>query len=85
LKPRYRIVQTPRFERNFRKLSSESRRRVAEKILLLEIDPAVGKPLHGDLKGLSSLRVGRYRVVYEIQHERIILHMVGHRRAAYCD
>ena len=83
MKPRYRIVQTLRFERNFRKLSSESRRRVAEKILLLEIDPAAGKPLHGELKGLSSLRVGSYRVVYEIQDQRIILHMVGHRRAAY--
>ena len=83
MKPRHRIVQTPRFERNFRKLSSESQRRVAEKILLLETDPAAGKPLHGELKGLSSLRVGSYRVVYEIQDERIILHMVAHRRAAY--
>ena len=42
MKPRYKIVQTPRFERNFRKLSPESRRRVAEKILLLETDPAAG-------------------------------------------
>jgi mRNA interferase RelE/StbE len=83
LKPRYRIVHTPRFERNFRKLSSESRRRVAEKILLLETDPVAGKPLHGELKGLSSPRIGRYRVVYETQDEKIILHMVTHRRAAY--
>jgi mRNA interferase RelE/StbE len=83
LKPRYRIVHTPRFERHFRKLSSESQRRVAEKALLLEIDPAAGKPLHGDLKGLFSLRVGRHRVVYEIQDQRIILHMVAHRRAVY--
>lgn len=51
MKPRYKIVQTPRFERNFRKLSSESRRRVAEKILLLETDPAAGK--------LSSRRAER--------------------------
>lgn len=54
MKPRYRLVQTPRFECNFRKLSSESRRRVAEKILLLETDPAAGKPLHGELKGLLA-------------------------------
>ena len=83
MKPRYRIVHTPGFERNFRKLSSESQRRVAEKIVLLETDPAAGKPLHGELKGLSSLRVGRYRVVYETQDEKIILHVVAHRRAAY--
>jgi len=83
LKPRYRIVHTPRFERKFRKLTSESQRRVAEKILLLETDPSAGKPLHGELKGLFSLRVGRYRVVYEIQDGRIILHTVAHRRAVY--
>ena len=54
MKPRYKIVQMHRFERNFRKLSSESWRRVAEKILLLETDSAAGKPLHGDLTGLLA-------------------------------
>ncbi len=83
MKPRHRIVHTPRFERNFRKLTSESQRRVAEKILLLETDPTAGKPLHGELKGLSSLRVGPYRVLYEIHDAEIVLHMVTHRRAAY--
>ena len=67
MKPRYKIVQTPRVERNFRRLNSESQRTVAEKVLLLETDPAAGKPFHGELKGLSSLRVGRYWGVYEIQ------------------
>jgi mRNA interferase RelE/StbE len=83
LKPRYKIVHTPRFERDFKKLSFESQRRIAEKILLLETDPFVGKALHGELKGLSSLRIGRCRVVYEIQDERITLHAVAHRRTVY--
>jgi len=83
LKPRYQIVHTPRFERNFKKLSFELQRRIAENVLLLEADPGVGKSLHGELKGLFSLRVGRYRVVYEIQERRIVLHAVAHRRAAY--
>jgi mRNA-degrading endonuclease RelE of RelBE toxin-antitoxin system len=34
LKPRYQIVHTPKFERNFKKLSSESQRRIAEETLL---------------------------------------------------
>jgi len=83
LNRRYRLVHTPKFERDFRKLSSESQRRVAEEVLLLETDPAVGKPLHGELKGLLSLRVGRYRALYEIQDKRIVLHAVAHRRAVY--
>lgn len=83
MKPRYQVVHTPRFERGFKKLSSESQRRIAEEVMLLETDPAVGKPLHGELKGLFSLRVGRYRVVYEIQERTIVLHAVAHRRAVY--
>jgi len=82
LKPRYQVVHTPRFERDFRKLSSELQRRIAEEVLVLETDPAVGKPLHGELKGLSSLGVGRYPVVYKIQERGIVLHAVAYRRAA---
>ena len=80
---RYVIVHTPRFERNFRKLRPESQARISEHILLLEVHPHVGKSLHGRLKGLYSLRIGDYRVIYEIRHQRIILHAVGHRRTVY--
>ena len=83
MKPRHQIVHTRKFERKFKKLGSESQRRIAEEVLLLETVPAVGKPLHGELKSLFSLRVGRYRVLYEIQDRRIVLHTVAHRRAVY--
>lgn len=41
--------------------------------------------LKGDLSGLYKLRVGDYRVIYEIIHseETLIIHMVGHRREIY--
>jgi mRNA interferase RelE/StbE len=83
LNHKYSVVQTPKFERNFRKLRSELQRRISDQILTLEDQPLSGKPLHGQLKGLFSLRVGEYRIVYEIQQRRIILHTVGHRRSIY--
>ena len=45
------------------------------------------QPLAGDLAGFYKLRVGDYRVVYEILHkERVILiHAIGHRREVYHD
>ncbi len=58
MNPKYSIVQTPKFERNFRKLRSELQRRISEQILALEDQPLSGKPLHGQLKGLFSFRVG---------------------------
>jgi mRNA interferase RelE/StbE len=43
------------------------------------------EPLAGDLTGLYKLRVGAYRVIYEVLHaERIVLvHAIGHRREVY--
>lgn len=41
-----------------------------------------GKPLRGDLKGYWKLRVGEYRVIYEILKERVVVYVikVGLRR-----
>ncbi len=83
MKGKYVIVQTPKFERNFRKLDPELQERISEQILLLEFQPHLGKFLHGRLKGLFSLRIGEYRVIYEVLSQRVILHAVAHRRAVY--
>ena len=41
--------------------------------------------LTGEFEGLFKLRVGDYRVVYEIIHEEklIMIHAIGHRRDIY--
>ncbi len=41
-----------------------------------------GKPLKGELKGYWKLRIGEYRVIYEIEKDKIIVYiiMVGYRR-----
>ena len=80
---KYTVVQTPKFERAFRKLDSDLQRRISSQLLDLESQPETGKRLHGRLKGLFSLRVGDYRVLYEIRKEKVILHIMQHRRAVY--
>jgi mRNA interferase RelE/StbE len=44
-----------------------------------------GKPLHGEKRGLWRYRVGDYRIICDIQHERItiLLLAVGHRKEVY--
>ena len=79
----YTVVQTPKFERAFRKLDSELRRRISSQLLDLAVQPETGKRLHGRLKGIFSLRIGDYRVLYEIRKDNVILHMVEHRRSVY--
>jgi len=83
LNRKYTVVQTPKFERAFRKLDSELQRRISSHILELAVQPQIGKPLRGRLKGLFSLRIGEYRVVYEIRKDKVILHIVAHRRSVY--
>ncbi|MGB9870254.1 MAG: type II toxin-antitoxin system RelE family toxin [Anaerolineae bacterium] len=41
--------------------------------------------LKGDLKGFYKLRVGDYRIIYEVldQERVIIIHAIGHRRDIY--
>jgi mRNA interferase RelE/StbE len=48
-------------------------------------DPAQGKPLHGQLRGLSSYRLGSYRILYETHHHRLVVVIIdlGHRREIY--
>ncbi len=44
-----------------------------------------GKPLHGEKKGLWRYRVGDYRLICDIQEERITILVlrVGHRKEVY--
>lgn len=50
----------------------------------LAIDPVnYGVRLRKSLKGYWKMRIGSYRVVYEISVGRIIVHGIGHRDYIY--
>jgi mRNA interferase RelE/StbE len=51
----------------------------------LETDPALGKPLRGNLSGKWSIRIGDYRIIYTIdeREKTITLYDAKHRKAAY--
>lgn len=48
-------------------------------------DPSQGKPLHGQLHGLSSYRMGSYRILYETHRDRLLIIIIdlGHRKEIY--
>ncbi|MGH9056443.1 MAG: type II toxin-antitoxin system RelE family toxin [Acidimicrobiales bacterium] len=58
---------------------------VDEALGLLERDPEAGKALRGRLRGLRSLRVGTYRVIYQLdeQHRLVRVLTVRHRAVAH--
>ena len=59
--------------------------RVMKKMGSLEESPHEGKPLVGNHKGEFSLRVGNYRIVYEMDSSNHILYVltIKHRRHVY--
>ncbi|MBI5050281.1 MAG: type II toxin-antitoxin system RelE/ParE family toxin [Nitrospirae bacterium] len=61
--------------------------RVLDKLkwLIQNIESITPLPLRKNLAGLYKLRVGDFRVMYEINHDDkvITVHKVGHRREIY--
>jgi len=59
--------------------------RIIKKMKSLEESPFEGKPLVGNHKGEFSLRIGNYRLVYEMDSSNHILYVltVKHRREVY--
>ena len=50
----------------------------------LIINPELfGSPLRQSLKGLRKLRVGDYRVIYQIKEKKVLIIMIGHRSVVY--
>jgi mRNA interferase RelE/StbE len=58
---------------------------IEEALGLLERDPQAGHALRGKLGGLRSLRVGSFRIVYQVTENRRTVRVVAirHRSIAY--
>ena len=81
----YRIIFEKPAERFFRKLDKSEQDKIAKKIYGLYDNPELGKPLTGKLAGIWSLRIGDYRVLYQIRHEELVILVlrIGHRKNIY--
>lgn len=83
MKEKFEVKYTPLFLRRIKNLDREAQVRILREIKTLEANPYAGKPLRGELKDLFSLRVGDYRVLYQIKGNELLLLAVGHRKHIY--
>lgn len=67
------------------KMPREDRLRIITAIDLLKANPAAGGVLKGEFSGLRRIRIGNYRVVYEVQDQELVVLVIriGHRREVY--
>jgi mRNA interferase RelE/StbE len=76
-------------ERQIKKLDAPAQKSIVrflrERLKSADNPRQRGKPLHGDKRGLWRYRVGDYRLICDIQDEKITVLVleVGHRRDVY--
>jgi len=83
LKEKFEVRFTPVFYKRIKVLDREVQARILREIKVLKTDPYAGKPLRGQWKGVYSLRIGDYQILYQVRGEIIFLLVVGHRKRVY--
>lgn len=82
---RYSIQIKKSALKELQKLSATERPRLIAAIDQLVEQPHIGKLLKGDLSGLRRLRVGKYRIIYEVDDGKVLILIlrVAHRKIIY--
>lgn len=84
---RWRFIITPEGEDDLDRLDTEVRARVKNKLgwLANNFDNVSPLPLGGPWRGFFKLRVGEWRIIYEIEHDKqlVTVHQVGLRDRIY--
>jgi len=80
----YRILLTKRAVKDLGKLNEDVKFRIKEKFNLLLNDPTgISKKLSSPLIGTYRLRVGDYRVIFDIDDDKVVILRIGHRKNIY--
>jgi mRNA interferase RelE/StbE len=82
---RYRLQISSEFYRQLKKVNRQYGKVIIDATEKLVEQPLAGKALKGQLSGLYSLRVGKYRVLYQIEKRKLIILVltVKHRKDVY--
>jgi len=83
----YRVRLLDTASKELARLDKPVAQRIVERVRWLteNITEVNLEALAGEFEGLFKLRVGNYRIIYELLHEEqmIIIHAIGHRREIY--
>lgn len=80
---RYRPVISRRFAKDVRRLDPQVQRRILQALEKLEENPYQGEKVVASGTGTWRLRVGDWRIRYDIVGEEVHLLRVRHRREVY--
>jgi mRNA interferase RelE/StbE len=80
----YRVLITKRALKDLEKTDANTKARIGDKIKLLINDPiSNSKKLSASIIGTYRFRVGDYRIIFDIDEDKIIVLRIGHRKDIY--
>ena len=81
----YRLLYSETSREQIKSLHPQIKPTVKSHVKILKDNPYVGKVLERELSGYYSLKMKKFRVIYEIDHQNHIvqIHYVGHRKDIY--
>jgi mRNA interferase RelE/StbE len=84
----YNLFLTNQAKKELNKIkrgNPKAARAIADAFGVLVDSPAIGIPLHGDLRGRRKYRVGDYRIIYSIEKNQLVIYVlrVAHRKESY--
>jgi len=81
----YTVLLSRQAENFYKKLNTPLKDKVREALIALQNQPRLGKPLHGDLKGNYSIRIGKIRIIYSVSEKDKTIYTVaiGPRKTVY--
>ena len=78
-----KIFYSSEFIKQIKKYNKDLQIQIIKKLKQLEKNPELGKPLTKALKNNRSLHIGKFRVIYSIKGNEIIIAKVDHRKDVY--
>ncbi len=81
----YQVKLTPTAAGIFNRLHPDIKRQLKSRLKTLYDTPHMGKALQDELIDFRSLKMKRYRAIYQIddQNKTVIIYAIGHRRDIY--
>lgn len=81
----YKILLAREVEKQLASFDPRYKRSIIHALQRLSINPSLGGPLRYELKGLWRMRVGKYRVIYQVNQKSkmVTVWTIEHRKDVY--
>jgi addiction module RelE/StbE family toxin len=80
---KFQLVPTKTFLKDLKKIDAKLKRRIAKALDNLQENPFQGKKLAAIEIGKWRIRIGDYRIRYDVESHFIILYTIRHRKDIY--